>query len=185
MDKLTKARLADGLIRVIAVGGVLGVALLAPNALKALDRPTQILLKKLDERERRRMIGEALSHLKYHKLITENYQHGLELTGKAQKRLLKLNVESLELIIPKKWDGRWRLVFFDIPETRRHHRSTFTEKIQSLGFRVLQQSVYIYPYACREEIAMVSECYGIAKFITYTEVTYIDNDTYLRKYFNI
>ncbi len=44
------------------------------------------------------------------------------------------------------WDKHWRIILFDIPETRRTVRQLFRLKLLSLGARMLQTSVWITPH---------------------------------------
>lgn len=43
------------------------------------------------------------------------------------------------------WDGRWRMVLFDVPETRREVRIRFWRYLRRCGFGYLQNSVWITP----------------------------------------
>ena len=43
------------------------------------------------------------------------------------------------------WDGKWRVVVFDIPESDKATREFLRRKLVSLGFGKLQKSVYISP----------------------------------------
>ncbi|MDD2764363.1 MAG: PaaX family transcriptional regulator C-terminal domain-containing protein [Opitutaceae bacterium] len=43
------------------------------------------------------------------------------------------------------WDGRWRLVLFDVPETQRALRQRLRQKLRALGFGYLQNSAWISP----------------------------------------
>jgi len=43
------------------------------------------------------------------------------------------------------WDGKWRVVIFDIPEIDKNTREYLRAKLVSLGFGKLQKSVYISP----------------------------------------
>ncbi len=43
------------------------------------------------------------------------------------------------------WDGRWRLVVFDIPTARDSDRTRLRRRLRSLGFGYLQKSVWITP----------------------------------------
>lgn len=41
------------------------------------------------------------------------------------------------------WDGKWRIVIFDIPEERRIIRNLFRRNLKKWGFKQLQKSVWI------------------------------------------
>lgn len=45
----------------------------------------------------------------------------------------------------KRWDGRWRIVIFDIPEKKRDYRERLRNDLIALGFGKLQESIYITP----------------------------------------
>jgi len=48
------------------------------------------------------------------------------------------------------WDGRWRLVLFDVPEARSNTRDALRRSLQSRGFGYLQNSVWITPHPVSE-----------------------------------
>lgn len=41
------------------------------------------------------------------------------------------------------WDGKWRIVIFDIPENKRRVRDLFRRRLKEWGFKNWQQSVWI------------------------------------------
>lgn len=76
------------------------------------------------------------------------------LTDKGRGLLVKFDIDSMTLpdFDPKKWDGIWRVLIFDIPELTRAVRNLFRDKIQELRFYTLQKSVYVVPSECEKEI---------------------------------
>ena len=52
----------------------------------------------------------------------------------------------------KRWDEKWRILIFDIPEKIRWKRDIFREKLKSLGFGMVQQSVWISPHPFEDDI---------------------------------
>ncbi len=42
-----------------------------------------------------------------------------------------------------RWDGKWRMIFFDIPENRRGQRNWLRAQLKNQEFRMVQQSVFI------------------------------------------
>jgi len=69
------------------------------------------------------------------------------LTDKGKMEILKNEFWKEK----KKWDGKWRIIIFDIPENSRKHRNFLRRKLQWFGFRELQKSVWIIPYDARRE----------------------------------
>jgi phenylacetic acid degradation operon negative regulatory protein len=51
----------------------------------------------------------------------------------------------------RKWDGRWRLVLFDVPTTQNTRRTQLRRYLRKRGFGYLQNSVWITPDALEEE----------------------------------
>lgn len=72
----------------------------------------------------------------------------------------------------KKWDGRWRLVAYRVPETSRDLRDTFREKLQSLGFANLGASVWISPRDFRSEISRFVKNKKMTEYVETFEADY-------------
>jgi phenylacetic acid degradation operon negative regulatory protein len=51
----------------------------------------------------------------------------------------------------REWDGRWRLVLFDVPTSRNSERARLRRYLQARGFGWLQNSVWVTPNALEEE----------------------------------
>lgn len=68
----------------------------------------------------------------------------LRLTSKANEKLTRdFPIFRMQ---KRKWDGKWRLVIFDIGEEIRILRDSLRDKLKELGFGMLQKSIYISPY---------------------------------------
>lgn len=181
--------IVDALLKVLISGGTISIALLAPNSLLFLDKPIGKYLDKLDKRSRQRELDRILVYMRKNKLVdyslTESYQHGISVTRAGEKRAQNADFAKMKIKKPKRWDGRWRLVFYDIPEPKKATRNSLKIKLQDLGFSLLQRSIWIHPYPCREIIEQVSARYEITKCVTYVEIQYIDNENFLKKKFKL
>lgn len=173
----------DNMLRLAMSGALIAAVLLAPNAIQALDKPLQKYLKKLNARDRQREISRVFSYMKHRQLISDEYEHGLVVTKKGLARLQKRDFDQLSIAAQRKWDRRWRLVFFDIPESHKHGRDALTSKLRNLGFRPLQRSVWIYPFPCYDEIVIVCDAFGVRQFVSYIETVHIDNEAVLKRQF--
>jgi phenylacetic acid degradation operon negative regulatory protein len=56
---------------------------------------------------------------------------------------------------PLFWDGKWRMVMFDIREERKRAREQLRVLLTGAGFWRIQDSVWVYPYPCDDFIALV------------------------------
>lgn len=85
------------------------------------------------------------------KVVEENGEVYFRFTDKGKTRLIK---EIPLLRFRKKpWDGKWRQVVFDIPEEIKVKREQLRDKLLSLGFGMLQRSVYIAPFDLSEQMS--------------------------------
>lgn len=89
--------------------------------------------------------------------FVENKERYIELTPKGRKILKEVVFNNLKIDIPKRWDGRWRMVIFDIPEENKNSRDIVREKLKQIGFLRIQKSVYLFPYECTKEIVFLAE----------------------------
>lgn len=85
----------------------------------------------------------------------------------------------------KRWDGRWRMVVFDIPERRRRVRNRLCAVMREVGFERLQDSVWVYPYDCEDFLALLKVELKMGKDVLYAIADMIENDGHLRKRFEL
>ena len=176
-DKTTA--IIDGILKLAVSGTALSVGIVVPNTLVALEKPLKKFLKHMDKREREREARRIISYMKSQGLLRGEYEYGLKISKKGQKRLAQLDFEHLIIPMQKSWDHTWRLVFYDIPEKNRRGREALTSKLRALGFFQLQQSVWVHPFPCRAIIEKVTTTFKIERFISYIESPHLDNETVL------
>lgn len=82
--------------------------------------------------------------------VEKNGQPFYRLTSRGWNKLRE-NIPIFKLA-QKRWDGRWRIVIFDIKEKTRLLREGLRRKLLSLGFGRWQRSVYISPHPIEEEM---------------------------------
>lgn len=138
---------------------------------------------------KRKPLGSAFDYLKRKGLIEMRRRDRdiyLSLTKEGKKRAGKYQIDELKIERPKKWDKKWRVVIFDIPQKEKLKRNIFRGKIREFGFYPLQKSVWIYPFECREEIELIREFFGLNKNqIQVLLVEKIENDAFVKKLFNL
>lgn len=100
--------------------------------------------------------------------------------GQLQALLIKAKIQK-----PQKWDGKWRLIVYDIPEDSRQHRHLFRKLLKEHGFYKLQQSVFISPYPLDREAIMYLQQTGLDKYIRIARIDELDNEKDLKKYFGL
>lgn len=179
--KVKKANIQKIILETIKLTGIIGVGVIAPNVLSAMKKtgfithPRQIESIK---RSRDSLIKRGL---------IENKNGQLKITPGGRRylfRCLSLG-DNKELNKNKKWDGKWRVLIFDIPETRRFDRTNIRQALVSIGFMRLQDSVWIYPYGCENIISLLKAETESEENVLYMIVEALENDEEVKKYFGL
>ncbi len=165
----------------LAAAGGLTMALLAPNTLQVLEQFGWVKRK----RSFRQSVNTSVERLKKSGLIEKDERGFVVLTSKGQKRLSEIERADYQLPRPQRWDGKWRLVSFDIKEKRKHVRNLLRATLGAVGFVHLHHSVWVYPHDCEDFLSLLKADYHVGVEILYIIAEYIENDHWLRKHFNL
>ncbi|MDD3531563.1 MAG: CRISPR-associated endonuclease Cas2 [Candidatus Pacebacteria bacterium] len=188
MEKESKRRRRVGafqfaLIGAVAVGVVLVIGAAAPNAAQ--------LLKYFPGYKKGARFNyqykSALSKLAAKGFIVFVEEKGLKFARLTEegKRALSLERARLGAMKKKRWDRRWRVVIFDIPERRKKSRVRLRTFMQECGFVRLQDSVWVYPYDCEDLMALAKTEFHIGADALYMIVEQIERDKHLREHFGL
>ncbi len=133
--------------------------------------------------------SRSIRRLSQEKLIEEkmlsdgSFKLILTAKGKRQAKILSLLGSSINFKKPKRWDGKWRIVLFDIPEKDRIFRDILREHLYTLNFFKLQYSVFISPYPCEKPILELVAIYSAKPYVRVITATKIDNETKIKRHF--
>lgn len=180
--KRRKRDLRNATLITIGLAGTLAVAAVAPNMFQLLGKTgvlTQLKYRSKGVLARLKQKGEI-------EFVERDGKKYVQLTDLGEK-ILDLQREKLNLMNkkPRKWDRRYRLVMFDIPEKRRRIRKLLRLEMQEIGFLRIQDSVWVYPFDCEEFVALLKADMRIGKDVLYAVVEEIENDKWIRKHFNL
>lgn len=133
-------------------------------------------------------IQSSLNGLKYQKLIEyvtdKNGKTVVRITTKGKSRLKSFSIDLIKIKKPKKWDGKWRLVMFDIPMRFTKSREALRFHLKDLGFYQFQKSAWAYPYPCEDEIIFIADFFGLGKHVEILTVEDVLREEKLRSYFS-
>ena len=167
------------ILETVKLAGILTVGVMAPNVIKATDKLGLISNARQDE-----IVRSSASKLVRKGLLKFNGKY-YELTSEGEKKLRQLELRGYKFDRPKKWDRKWRVIIFDIPEKKKKVREQIRVLFKVAGLSRLQDSVWVYPYDCEDIIGLLKTDFGVSKNILYLIVDEIENDKYLREEFNL
>lgn len=109
----------------------------------------------------------------------------VKITDEGRKKVLEANLDRLKIDKPLKWDGKWRLIFYDILDGKKETRDKFRKILRSLDFYPLQESVYLHAFPCGKEVEFLRHYLGIAGEVRFVLSEKIENDQLFRDYFGV
>ncbi|MDO8570610.1 MAG: hypothetical protein Q7R97_03430 [Candidatus Daviesbacteria bacterium] len=117
-------------------------------------------------------------------VIEENGQEVVKLSQKGHTKYLKYRMEDWSNK-GKGWDGKWRVVIYDISKLKKSKQESFRRMLKQMNFWPLQESVYLIPYQCYEAIGYLREYFNIGEEVMVLEVSKLENEDHYKKYFGI
>lgn len=173
-------------MRLLAATGVVGVALFAPKMTR--------LLQQFDRAKTNRTvlygrISQAISRLEDAGMIAVSgtfRSRRISITKKGREKLHSFEFGEYQISEPAFWDGKWRVLMFDLSESRRRERDQLRHLLRAAGFVRIQDSVWVYPYPCDEFITLVrahlrSGVGGLRSFVAEA----LESDAELRQHFKL
>lgn len=136
----------------------------------------------------RAKIRLALTKLEQQRLVEVKHTNGnieLSITEDGRRRVKRYDTEQFVINPPKAWDGKWRIVGFDIPERWRQARDSLRDLLKRLGFYPLQKSVWVIPWPCRNEIEVIRYAYALEKDLWFCETDTLDREVELIEHFDL
>ncbi len=172
---LYKKSLTREVLFMAASGTLILSSLFAPNAAQLL-KPLIRWRKNWDKIDKRRIYDavKRLNNKRLIELVEINGQIYIRTTTNGKNLLKRFDYDNLELLKNKTWDKKWRLIIFDIPEKKKRERNVLSEKLKDFGLYPLQESVFIYPFDCRNEIDFVCEFLSISRYVNYCIIESLD-----------
>lgn len=107
------------------------------------------------------------------------------LTEKGRLLTHQFDPDYLAIKKPANWDKRWRVVMYDIPISKNKARNAIRSKLNQLGFKEWQKSVFVHPYPCQDEINFVIEFFDLRPYVRYAELINPTNEAELKLHFKL
>lgn len=127
-------------------------------------------------------LKQLLKRLERQKVVAINGNQ-IVITNKGKRKLLKYDLETMTLT--QKIDGKWRIIIYDIADMKKQERELFRSMLRKLHLLQLQESVYLTPFVCDNEIEYLRQRFNIGNDVMVIKVAGIENESAYKKYFGI
>jgi len=177
------------ILTLVGAGAFLAGSLVIPNLPMALkpflkDQEEYEVWKRFNIPYLRR----TLYRLEQQKLVEIAEEKGIQMvkiTESGKRRILRYAIGEVLIEKPRFWDGKWRLVSYDIPGNLKPLRKMFREYLCLWGFFPLHESVLLHAYPCEKQADFLKEYLGVGQYVRMFTVSKIENDKPFKNFFGI
>jgi CRISPR-associated endonuclease Cas2 len=148
-----------------------------------LESPYQWLARR--KRHSRKQYRESIRRLKNTGVIDIIKKSNVDFIKITEKGALKVLLAKARVCKTNKWDGKWRVLVFDIPEDFHSYRDRFRKLLKQNNFIKLQASVFVSPYPLSRDAIRYLEESGLRNYIRIMKVEEMDNDKDLKQKFGL
>lgn len=177
------------ILKLVGAGAFLAASVAIPN-LPLILKP--FLINQTDYEVWKRFnipyLKRTLKRLEAQKLVEigeENSLQVVKITNVGRRRILKCALDELAIEKPKVWDGKWRLISYDIPKNLKNLRAVFRDYLRAWGFYPLHESVFLHAYPCFKQVEFLREYLGIGEYVRFFVVSKIENDTPFKEFWGV
>jgi len=129
--------------------------------------PPNFLIRRIYEKKKAKMrfkkFIKYLAKKGYIKLKALEPTEGIIITKKGLEKIFKVGIKKIKK--EKRKDGKYLMVVFDIPETKRALRNMFRKVLQDLGFKFFQKSIWISPFDLLEEVQTIIKNWDLEDYV--------------------
>ena len=130
-------------------------------------------------------LRQVIKRMQNSKLVEVKEEKGvpiIKITHKGKQKLLRYKVDEM-VLDESSWDGKWRLIIYDVASTKRANSEMFRTILNKLRFLKLQRSVYLTPFKCEDEIEYLRLLFDIGNEVQILKVGSLENEAAYRRYF--
>ncbi len=125
-------------------------------------------------------ISRSLKGLRDTGLIEETYSgqnNYARLTKEGKKKAHSLKLDNDTTLVDPTWDGKWRIVLLDLPETRKDEREALRYLLKKAGFVCLKNSVWISPFPYEHLFTNIKKDFGLITELMIFVTDNVDTET--------
>lgn len=185
---------AKEVLMLLGAGAFLAASIIFPG-LPMAAKPFIDAAKEADRNKRQKewekfnlwRLRQVIKRMQNSKLVEIKEKEGIpiiKITDRGKQKLLKYKVDEM-VLDESNWDGKWRLIIYDVASTKRANSEMFRTMLNKLRFLKLQKSVYLTPFKCEDEIEYLRLLFEIGNEVQILKVGSLENEAAYRHYFGI
>src|SRR3989344_1903131 len=169
---------AKNILIALGIIGIVPIVSVAPGLAKVLPLLKKVDLARINQEIKRLQKRSLVEIIKNKKGVSV-----IKLTKDGKAKLRRYQIDNLKIEKPISWDGKWRIIIFDIPISKNNERFLLRKKMKEIGFYKLQNSVFIHHYPCFEIVKYLRDYFGVAAEVEYIEANSLESQNKLISYF--
>ena len=99
------------------------------------------------------------------------------LTKEGKKKVHSLELENDTGLVNTTWDGLWRIILLDLPETRKSERESLRYLLKKANFVCLKNSAWISPYPYEHLFMNIKKDLGLTTEMMIIVTQFVDEET--------
>ncbi len=160
------------------------------NVIGKIPNPADGQASTKDRQNKSYAVTRALKNMAENGLVETLHSDNdtyLRITKEGRQKLISLKLDEDTVIVPSTWDGQWRMVLIDIPESRKNERESLRYLLKKAGFVCLKNSAWISPFPLEHLFMNIKKDLGFETEMVIITTNSIDEITEkeLKKIFQI
>ncbi len=99
------------------------------------------------------------------------------LTQKGRQRAASAKLDSKTSLANPAWDGKWRIVLLDLPESRKAERDALRYLLKKAGFVLLKNSAWVSPFPFEFLFQNIKKDFGLSSELMVIVTDTLDEET--------
>lgn len=137
-----------------------------PRGLRDFNPEEQKFWHNIQKKKDKKQFSQFVSYLKRKGYIQDynlKLKEGIILTKEGEEKALRLKNRFLDK--KERKDGKWIMIMYDIPEKKKRQRFFLRRDLKQLGYKKLQNSIWVCPYDTYKETEKVIEGYLLSSYV--------------------
>ena len=188
--KLKYGEIVKGIFLALAEANAAASDRIHPNIFVIIDEIYKYIKEKSNSKIPKNKIKRALKTLEKKEILYLEEKDNKVFVHIKDKKNVLVQKYSLKALLDfkkksKKWEGKWFLVIFDVPEKQKNKRDYMRRFLVDLGFYPYQKSVYLFPYECEKEVELIKKIVEGTRYMKYIIAERIEDESTIKTFFKL